>query len=292
MSHKERWLQIQAALTVSGHGMGERPGARPTLLPMLLKERWFGDRAITIAANTHDAAPAPMTMANKERPLLDRAPPTAITPEKLAATVPIPMAVKEKWFRSRIFAAPGPAPSPKYAGGAILPKGGGRQQLGKPYKVADAWFVPKEEPGYDASGIASWYGPQFHRRMTANGEWFDMEYLSAAHPTLPLPSYVKITNLDNGSEVIVRVNDRGPFAVGRIIDVSKKCAETLGFKDRGTANVRVQYVGSAPLDDRGGHLRAVNRELRRGTPLARMIVAADIAARKVATAAGSPAKTF
>ena len=236
------------------------------LLPMHLKEHWFRDRTTTPAAVAPAAGPAPAPMAHKER-----------------------------WLRTRIFPAAldgEPAPSPKYADGAILPKGGGRQQIGKPYQVAGLWYTPKEEPDYDVSGIASWYGSAFHRRMTSNGEWFDMEYLSAAHPTMPLPSYAKVTNMDNGSELIVRVNDRGPFAAGRIIDLSKKCAETLGFRDRGTARVRVQYVGAAPLDDGGSHLRAMNRELRRGTAFERMLGAADAASQAMAAADSTPAQAF
>jgi rare lipoprotein A len=165
--------------------------------------------------------------------------------------------------------------SPIYKGSGPLPKGGGRYVVGEPYEVAGLWFYPQEEPDYDKTGTASWYGPQFHRRMTSNGEWFDMEYLSAAHPTLPLPSYAKVTNLENGREIVVRVNDRGPFVDSRIIDLSKKTADALGFRNRGTAAVRVQYIGPAPLDDRGSHLAAMNEELLRGTPLNRMIAAAN-----------------
>jgi rare lipoprotein A len=165
--------------------------------------------------------------------------------------------------------------SPIYKGSGPLPKGGGRYVVGEPYEVAGLWFYPQEEPDYDKTGTASWYGPQFHRRMTSNGEWFDMEYLSAAHPTLPLPSYAKVTNLENGREIVVRVNDRGPFVDSRIIDLSKKTADALGFRKRGTAAVRVQYIGPAPLDDRGSHLAAMNEELLRGTPLNRMIAAAN-----------------
>jgi rare lipoprotein A len=205
-----------------------------------------------------------------------------------------PMVSKEKWFNRQLFSAADtePRPSPKYAGAGSLPKGGGRHQIGKPYQVQGRWYVPKEQPQYDAQGVASWYGEAFHRRMTSNGEWFDMHFLSAAHPTLPLPSYVKITNLETGRAVIVRVNDRGPFAADRIIDVSKKCAEELGFKERGTATVRVQYVGAAPLHDRGSHLRAVNRELRRGASFAQIIAAADSAVSAVASAASLPATAF
>ncbi|MGE3832813.1 MAG: septal ring lytic transglycosylase RlpA family protein, partial [Parvibaculaceae bacterium] len=121
----------------------------------------------------------------------------------------------------------------------------------------------------------SWYGPQFHRRMTSNGEWFDMEGLTAAHATLPLPSYVKVTNLENGREIVVRVNDRGPFVGTRIIDMSKGAAERLDFKRKGMAKVRVQYIGPAPLNDKGSHLLAMNRELVRGTSVSRMLAAVD-----------------
>ncbi|WP_119274039.1 septal ring lytic transglycosylase RlpA family protein [Taklimakanibacter deserti] len=165
--------------------------------------------------------------------------------------------------------------SPYYSKAGPLPKGGGRYHVGKPYEVAGVWFTPKEQPGYDKVGIASWYGPQFHRRMTSNGEWFDMNELTAAHATLPLPSYAKVTNLQNGRSVVVRVNDRGPFVDTRIIDMSRRSAELLAFKPQGMAKVRVQYIGPAPLNDQGQHLAAMNRELRNGTPLNRMMAAAE-----------------
>ena len=165
--------------------------------------------------------------------------------------------------------------SPYYNGKGPVPWGGGREQLGQPYQVAGRWFTPQEQPGYDKSGTASWYGEAFNRRKTSNGEWFDMTRLTAAHPTLPLPSYVKVTNLDNGREVVVRVNDRGPFVGTRVIDLSKRTAEVLEFKNKGKANVRVQYIGRAPLNDNGTHLMAMNNENNRGTPLRRMIAAAD-----------------
>ena len=165
--------------------------------------------------------------------------------------------------------------SPIYKGAGPLPKGGGRYVIGEPYEVAGVWFFPQEDPRYDKTGIASWYGPQFHRRMTSNGEWFDMNYLSAAHTTLPLPSYVKVTSLENGREIVVRVNDRGPFVDSRLIDLSRKSADALGFTNRGMAPVRVQYIGPAPLDDKGSHLAAMNKELMRGTPLPQMIAAAS-----------------
>jgi rare lipoprotein A len=165
--------------------------------------------------------------------------------------------------------------SPYYSKKGPLPKGGGRRMIGEPYQVAGRWFHPKEQPGYDKTGVASWYGPQFHRRMTSNGEWFDMEGLTAAHPTLPLPSYVKVTNVENGREIVVRVNDRGPFVGTRIIDMSKRAAEKLDFRRRGMAKVRVQYIGPAPLNDKGSHLLAMNRELARGTSVSRMLAAVD-----------------
>jgi rare lipoprotein A len=165
--------------------------------------------------------------------------------------------------------------SPVYKGGEPMPFGGGRSVVGKPYYVAGLKFTPRADPTYDRKGVASWYGKQFHRRMTSNGEWFDMNQLTAAHTTMPLPSYAKVTNLENGREVIVRVNDRGPFVGDRIIDMSKRSAEAIGFKEQGTAKVRVQYIGPAPNDDTGPHLMAMNEELERGTPLRKMIAAAD-----------------
>ncbi len=131
-----------------------------------------------------------------------------------------------------------------------LPRGGGRDQLGKPYKVGGKWYHPKEDPNYKRVGAASWYGDAFHGRLTANGEIYDMTHLTAAHPTMPLPSYARVTNTKNGSSIIVRVNDRGPYANGRIIDLSKRAAELLDYTHSGTAKVQVEYVGRAPLDGR------------------------------------------
>jgi rare lipoprotein A len=129
-----------------------------------------------------------------------------------------------------------------------LPRGGGRDQLGAPYKVADKWYYPKEDRHYKKVGAASWYGDAFHGRLTANGETYDMTHLTAAHPTMPLPSYARVTNTKTGSSVVVRVNDRGPYANGRIIDLSKRAAEMLDYSHGGTAKVKVEYIGRAPLD--------------------------------------------
>ena len=132
--------------------------------------------------------------------------------------------------------------------GQPAPKGGGHFKIGQPYEIDGVRYVPAEDPAYDRRGVASWYGELFHGRRTSNGEIFDMERLSAAHPTLPLPVYVKVTNLDNGLSAVVRVNDRGPFRDGRVIDLSRHTAEVLGFKRAGTANVRVRYLRKASLD--------------------------------------------
>lgn len=127
----------------------------------------------------------------------------------------------------------------KMAGGS---KSVGKYKVGSPYKVDGSWYYPEEDFGYNETGIASWYGPNFHGKNTANGEVFDQNELTAAHKTLPLPSLVRVTNLENGKSLVVRVNDRGPFKKSRIIDVSKRAAELLGFKGQGTAKVRVQVL--------------------------------------------------
>lgn len=119
------------------------------------------------------------------------------------------------------------------------------QKIGAPYKVNGMWYIPASQNEYDEIGEASWYGSKFHGKKTANGEIFDMNEISIAHPTLPIPCLVEVTNLENGLSIIARVNDRGPFANDRLIDVSMKAAELLGFKSKGTAKVRVKYVGIA-----------------------------------------------
>jgi rare lipoprotein A len=138
--------------------------------------------------------------------------------------------------------------------GEPVPKGGGIYRIGKPYVVAGVTYVPEENPHYRAEGLASYYGPDFHGRRTANGEVFDMESLSAAHPTLPIPCYVRVTNLANHKSVIVRVNDRGPYHGNRLIDVSMKTAHVLGFHQFGVARVRVEFVGPASLEGSDDHM--------------------------------------
>ncbi|MFQ5953450.1 MAG: septal ring lytic transglycosylase RlpA family protein [Kiloniellales bacterium] len=129
------------------------------------------------------------------------------------------------------------------AGGTEQAPPQGAYKIGEPYQIDGAWYEPREDFHYDETGIASWYGPDFHGRLTANGEVFDQDDLTAAHPTLPMPSLVRVTNLENGRSVVVRVNDRGPFVRGRIIDMSRQAARLLGFESKGTAKVRVSIMG-------------------------------------------------
>ncbi len=134
------------------------------------------------------------------------------------------------------------------ADGERVPHGGGQYLVGRPYTVAGHRYYPAENASYTAVGMASWYGAAFHGRRTANGEVYDMASLSAAHPTMPLPSYARVTNLENGYSVIVRVNDRGPYHGGRVMDVSSRVADVLDMKAMGTAKVKVDYVGPAPME--------------------------------------------
>ncbi|MFZ0603276.1 MAG: septal ring lytic transglycosylase RlpA family protein, partial [Roseiarcus sp.] len=129
-----------------------------------------------------------------------------------------------------------------------MPRGGGEYLVGHPYTVAGHRYVPTVNPSYSAVGMASWYGAAFHGRRTANGEVYDMASLTAAHPTMPLPSYARVTNLGNGYSIIVRVNDRGPYHAGRVMDVSSRVADVLDMKAMGTARVKVDYVGPAPME--------------------------------------------
>lgn len=130
----------------------------------------------------------------------------------------------------------------KYTQASAISGQGGVYKIGNPYKVRGKWYYPKEDYKYSEVGIASWYGKDFHAKKTANGEKYDMNSLSAAHRTLPLPSIVKVTNLQNGRSLVLRVNDRGPYANNRIIDVSKRAASLLGFQTQGTTKVRVEIL--------------------------------------------------
>jgi rare lipoprotein A len=166
---------------------------------------------------------------------------------------------------SRIDPKYGVSSSPRVvAFGDPVPKGGGTYRVGKPYIVGGRVYVPEEDVNYREEGLASWYGDDFHGRLTANGEVYDMTSLSAAHPTLPMPCYARVTNLSNGKSLIVRVNDRGPYHGNRLMDVSSRAAELLEFKGNGVARVRVEYVGRAPLE--GSDDRQLMATLRTGVP--------------------------
>jgi rare lipoprotein A len=129
-----------------------------------------------------------------------------------------------------------------------VPANAGVYKVGEPYQIDNVWYYPHEQPDYDETGIASWYGPDFYGKYTANGELYDGNDFTAAHRTLPLPVNVRVTNLENGKSIIVRVNDRGPYARGRIIDLSRRAAELLDVVQNGTARVRVTYIGRGDLN--------------------------------------------
>ncbi len=152
-------------------------------------------------------------------------------------------------------------------------------KVGSPYQVNGRWYQPAEDDAYDKIGVASWYGRDFHGRKTANGEVFDMNRLTAAHTTLPMPSLVEVENLENGRRIVVRINDRGPFASDRIIDLSRAAARELGFEQQGLANVRVRYVGPAALPG-----QQLSRPVVMQQPARKPVQAAP-----VSVATGSPA---
>lgn len=158
-------------------------------------------------------------------------------PERLAATHP------KEYFPSSIW---GPSSPRVVADGEPVPRGGGTYMVGNPYTIAGKTYYPSQKR-YVATGLASWYGDAFHGRRTANGEVYDRDAISAAHPTMPLPSYARVTNLRNHYSMIVRVNDRGPFTEDRIMDVSRTTAEVLGFSRKGTTPLKVEYIGAADL---------------------------------------------
>src|SRR3979490_2926547 len=168
-------------------------------------------------------------------------------------------------FASRVDPKYGVSSSPRVIPPADpVPEGGGTSRIGKPYTVGGRIYVPEEDTSYREEGMASWYGDDFHGRLTANGEVFDMASLTAAHPTLPMPCYARVTNLGNGKSLVVRVNDRGPYHGKRLIDVSNRAAELLEFKGNGVARVRVEYVARAPLE--GSDDRQLVATLRTGEP--------------------------
>jgi rare lipoprotein A len=164
---------------------------------------------------------------------------SAVVPETSLAPKSEPMFPETVWGEASVRVA---------SESERIRKGGGQYKIGTPYRVADKWYNPREQRDYDRVGIASWYGSDFHGRRTSNGEVYDMNALTAAHPTLPMPSYVYVTNQANGRTILVRVNDRGPYVANRIIDLSKASAHALDLHGGGTGRVRVTYAGPAPLD--------------------------------------------
>ena len=149
---------------------------------------------------------------------------------------------------------------------------------GPPYQVDGKWYVPTYEPNYDEIGIASWYGPTFHGKASASGETFDENAMTAAHPTLPIPSLVRVTNLENGRSVVLRLNDRGPFVDDRIIDLSRAAGKALDMHAKGTARVRVQYVGPAPVEHNSAPAQQVEVRTISPTPVKFSMPVMEIAA--------------
>lgn len=168
----------------------------------------------------------------------------ALSSEDITVSGNDPDAAGKEYFSA---AAYGVAASPRVATGPKLRRGGGYLKTGSSYTVKGKRYHPTERHVGAETGRASWYGSAFHGRLTANGEVFDMNHLTGAHKTMPLPSYARVTNMANGHSVIVRINDRGPFSNDRVIDLSKRAAEVLDFIRAGTAEVKVEYAGRAPL---------------------------------------------
>lgn len=157
----------------------------------------------------------------------------------------------------------------------------GSYKVGNPYQVGGVWYYPNADYAYNETGIASWYGPGFNGKSTANGETYDQWALTAAHPTLPMPSMVQVTNLENGRSIQLRINDRGPFANNRIIDISRRGAQLLGFEGKGTAKVRVQILEA---ESRQLAALAQGTAVSASTPAAAPTVAVE-----AETLSGSPA---
>jgi rare lipoprotein A len=163
--------------------------------------------------------------------------------------------------------------------------GGGIYKVGNPYQIDGTWYYPREQPDYDETGVASWYGPNFYGQRTANGEVYNAGDLTAAHRTLPMPVNVRVTNLDNGKSIVLRVNDRGPYAKARIIDVSEQAAKLLGFYGVGTARVRVSYLSRATLPNGQPMLSDTPVEIATAVPA---VPAPRVDSEKLANLAGTP----
>ena len=163
-----------------------------------------------------------------------------------------------------------------FAKGKSIPFGGGQYQVGNPYQVAGRWYTPREQPGYDKSGTASWYGEAFNRRRTSNGGSLRHEHADGrACDAAVLPSYALVTNLENNRKVIVRINDRGPFVGTRVMDLSKKAADVLAYRSQGTAHVRVQLLSAAPQVHSMSHMVAMNQAMSRGASMRTLVAMAN-----------------
>src|SRR5438270_715828 len=154
---------------------------------------------------------------------------TAPPPQTMVARMSLPASAR-KPAAPQENPPPAPAAHPAY-------------KVGEPYQVNGVWYYPQEQPDYDVTGIASWYGQDYQGKPTADGEIFDRSAVTGAHPTLPMPVNVRVANLENGRSIVVRLNDRGPYVNGRIVDLSEHAADLLGFRDQGVARVRVTYLG-------------------------------------------------
>jgi rare lipoprotein A len=178
-----------------------------------------------------------------------------------------------------------PTAKPQLSPQANLPEGG-IYKVGNPYQIDGVWYYPSEDYSYVEEGIASWYGPDFHGKRTANGERYDMNALTAAHPTLPMPSVVNVTNLENGRQLKLRINDRGPFKSKRVIDISRQGAQLLGFKEQGTTRVRVEIDRDESLTIKNQFLARSPGELPKVTAAPR----ATVSSSTLAPPQGTPAK--
>jgi rare lipoprotein A len=208
-----------------------QPAPRPTAAPV---------RAPIVAPKPTSTTPS-ATVRQVSVPVLGREGPAAIAAARPAAPRPTVPSAPAQNARQISITASEPALT-----SIVRPQDVATfQKIGAPYQVAGTWYVPAHEPNYDETGVASWYGADFQGKPTANGEIFDMNVVSGAHPTLPIPSLVEVTNLTNGRSVVVRINDRGPFLRNRLIDLSARGAELLGFRQQGHTDVRVRYVGPA-----------------------------------------------
>lgn len=162
-----------------------------------------------------------------------------------------------------------------YSQAAAIKGQGGMYKIGNPYKIKGTTYYPREDYNYSEVGIASWYGKDFHNKRTANGEKYDMNTLTAAHRTLPLPSIVRVTNLENGRSLVLRVNDRGPYAKNRIIDISKRGAQLLGYQVQGTAKVRVEVLAKESQELKAALLGQKVETVKVATKVAPIVPAAS-----------------